>query len=146
MNQIDQESTRYLIIDGHSLIYTWDYLLKLHQSNKSSARESLIRRMTNYQDITGERVVIVFDGKGDVSESMNDENAIQVFYSKSGVTADQIIERLAGKYSTTRNITVASRDRAVLDTCSSFGADAISPKTLEELLEKAEKDLEKRLA
>ena len=146
MNQIEQESTRYLIIDGHSLIYTWDYLLKLHQSNKSSARESLIRRMTNYQDITGERVVIVFDGKGDVSESMNDENAIQVFYSKSGVTADQIIERLAGKYSTTRNITVASRDRAVLDTCSSFGADAISPKTLEELLEKAEKDLEKRLA
>lgn len=146
MNQIDQESTRYLIIDGHSLIYTWDYLLKLHQSNKSSARETLIRRMTNYQDITGERVVIVFDGKGDVSESMNDENAIQVFYSKSGVTADQIIERLAGKYSTTRNITVASRDRAVLDTCSSFGADAISPKTLEELLEKAEKDLEKRLA
>ena len=146
MNQIDQESTRYLIIDGHSLIYTWDYLLKLHQSNKSSARESLIRRMTNYQDITGERVVIVFDGKGDVSESMNDENAIQVFYSKSGVTADQIIERLAGKYSKTRNITVASRDRAVLDTCSSFGADAISPKTLEELLEKAEKDLEKRLA
>ena len=146
MNQIDQESTRYLIIDGHSIIYTWNYLLKLHQSNKSSARESLIRRMTNYQDITGERVVIVFDGKGDVSESMNDENAIQVFYSKSGVTADQIIERLAGKYSTTRNITVASRDRAVLDTCSSFGADAISPKTLEELLEKAEKDLEKRLA
>lgn len=146
MNQIDQESTRYLIIDGHSLIYTWDYLLKLHQSNKSSARESLIRRMTNYQDITGERVVIVFDGKGDVSESMNDENGIQVFYSKSGITADQIIERLAGKYSKTRNITVASRDRAVLDTCSSFGADAISPKTLEELLEKAEKDLEKRLA
>lgn len=102
--------------------------------------------MTNYQDITGERVVIVFDGKGDVSESMNDENGIQVFYSKSGITADQIIERLAGKYSKTRNITVASRDRAVLDTCSSFGADAISPKTLEELLEKAEKDLKKRLA
>ena len=146
MNQIDQESTRYLIIDGHSLIYTWDYLLKLHQSNKSSARENLIQRMTNYQDITGERVVIVFDGKGDVSESMNDENGIQVFFSKSGITADQIIERLAGKYSKTRNITVASRDRAVLDTCSSFGADAISPKTLEELLEKAEKDLEKRLA
>ena len=146
MNQFGQESIRYLIIDGHSLIYTWDYLFKLHQSNKSSARESLIRRMTNYQDITGERVVIVFDGKGDVSESMNDENGIQVFYSKSGITADQIIERLAGKYSKTRNITVASRDRAVLDTCSSFGADAISPKTLEELLEKAEKDLEKRLA
>ena len=146
MNQFGQESIRYLIIDGHSLIYTWDYLFKLHQSNKSSARENLIRRMTNDQDITGERVVIVFDGKGDVSESMNDENGIQVFYSKSGITADQIIEHLAGKYSKTRNITVASRDRAVLDTCSSFGADAISPKTLEELLEKAEKDLEKRLA
>ena len=146
MNPNDQESTRYLIIDGHSLIYTWDYLHKLHKSSKTSARENLIRRLTNYQDVTGERVVIVFDGRGPTSESINDEYGIQVFYSKSGTTADQIIERLAGKYSKTRNITVASRDRAVLDTCSSFGADAISPKTLEELLEKAEKDLEKRLA
>ena len=99
MNPNDQESTRYLIIDGHSLIYTWDYLHKLHKSSKTSARENLIRRLTNYQDITGERVVIVFDGRGPTSESINDEYGIQVFYSKSGTTADQIIERLAGKYS-----------------------------------------------
>ena len=64
MNPNDQESTRYLIIDGHSVIYTWDYLHKLHKSSKTSARENLIRRLTNYQDITGERVVIVFDGRG----------------------------------------------------------------------------------
>tara|TARA_B100000482_G_C12527815_1_gene267155 strand:+ start:102 stop:542 length:441 start_codon:yes stop_codon:yes gene_type:complete len=145
MNPNDQESTRYLIIDGHSLIYTWDYLHKLHKSSKTSARENLIRRLTNYQDITGERVVIVFDGRGPTSESINDEYGIQVFYSKSGTTADQIIERLAGKYSKNRKITVASRDRAVLDTCSSFGADAISPKTLEEILEQAERDLRKRI-
>ena len=79
MNLIDQESIRYLIIDGHSVIYSWDHLHKLHKSSKSSARENLIRRMTNYQDITGERVVIVFDGKGQTSESINDEYGIQVF-------------------------------------------------------------------
>ena len=145
MNPNDQESTRYLIIDGHSLIYTWDYLHKLHKSSKTSARENLIRRLTNYRDITGERVLIVFDGRGPKSESINEEYGIQVFYSKSGTTADQIIERLAGKYSKNRKITVASRDRAVLDTCSSFGADAISPKTLEEILEQAERDLRKRI-
>ena len=94
MNPNDQESTRYLIIDGHSVIYTWDYLHKLHKSSKTSARENLIRRLTNYQDITGERVVIVFDGRGPKSESINDEYGIQVFYSKSGTTADQIMSVL----------------------------------------------------
>ena len=145
MNPINQESLRYLIIDGHSIINSWSSLYELHRSNKSSARQDLIRRMTNYQDITEERVVIVFDGRGQENDCINEENGIQIFYSKSGITADQIIERLSGKYSRSRSITVASKDKAVLDTCSSFGANAISPKTLEELLESAEDNLRKRL-
>jgi len=145
MNQVDLESLRYLIIDGHSIMNSWDSLYKLHRANKSSARLDLIRRMTNYQDVTEERVIIVFDGRGNENDCINEENGIQIFYSKSGITADQIIERLAGKYSRSRSITVASKDKAVLDTCSSFGANVISPKTLEELLEGAEDNLRRRL-
>tara|TARA_B100001057_G_scaffold486748_1_gene568397 strand:+ start:2946 stop:3386 length:441 start_codon:yes stop_codon:yes gene_type:complete len=145
MNPVDQESLRYLILDGHSIINSWSFLYELHRSSKSSARQDLIRRMTNYQDITEERVVIVFDGRGQENDCINEDNGIQIFYSKSGITADQIIERLSGKYSRSRSITVASRDKAVLDTCSSFGANVISPKTLEELLETAEDNLRKRL-
>jgi hypothetical protein len=145
MNQVDLESLRYLIIDGHSIINSWDSLYELHEATKSSARLELIRRMTNYQDITEERVVIVFDGRGHENDCINEDNGIQIFYSKSGITADQIIERLAGKYSRSRSITVASKDKAVLDTCSSFGANVISPKTLEELLQAAENNLRKRL-
>ena len=85
------------------------------------------------------RTIIVFDGKGTKTESQYEHKGIQVFFSKKGVTADQIIERLVGKYGRKKKITVASRDKAVLDTCSSFGALAISPNSLREYLERAEK-------
>ena len=145
MDTMDKGSLPYLIVDGHSIIFAWDNLRKLHEQSNTAARDEFVRRMTAYQDITGERVVIVFDGNRKQTESVTEPNGIQVFYSKDGITADQIIERLAGKYADQRKITVASRDRAVLDTCSSLGAVAISANSLQELLEQAEIKLRSRL-
>jgi len=54
----------YLIVDGHSIIFAWPELSKLHQRRSSLAREALIRQLQHYQDWTGVPVVIVFDGKG----------------------------------------------------------------------------------
>jgi len=139
MNTMNKEQIPYLIIDGHSIIFAWENLRILHDRSQIAARDELIRIMTGYQDFTGERVIIVFDGKGTKTESQYEHKGIQVFFSKKGVTADQIIERLVGKYGRKKKITVASRDKAVLDTCSSFGALAISPNSLREYLERAEK-------
>ena len=136
---MNKEQIPYLIIDGHSIIFAWENLRILHDRSQIAARDELIRIMTGYQDFTGERVIIVFDGKGTKTESQYEHKGIQVFFSKKGVTADQIIERLVGKYGRKKKITVASRDKAVLDTCSSFGALAISPNSLREYLERAEK-------
>src|SRR5213592_736497 len=58
------ESTRYLIVDGHSIIFAWPELRRLHARRSSLAREALLKQLRNYQDWTGVRVVIVFDGKG----------------------------------------------------------------------------------
>jgi len=141
---MNKEHIPYLIIDGHSIIFTWKDLRILHDHSQLAAREKLIHRMTGYQDCTGERVIIVFDGKGTKTESHCEQNGIQVFFSKKGVSADQIIERLVGKYGRKKKITIASRDKAVLDTCSSFGALAISPNSLREFLETAEEKLRKK--
>jgi len=143
MNTMNKEQIPYLIIDGHSIIFAWENLRILHDRSQIAARDELIRIMTGYQDFTGERVIIVFDGKGTKTESQYEHKGIQVFFSKKGVTADQIIERLVGKYGRKKKITVASRDKAVLDTCSSFGALAISPNSLREYLERAEKHKKK---
>lgn len=138
---------RYVLVDGHSVIFAWDELREIHGGSGLAAREELCRRLTTYQDVTGERVVLVFDGQGDRPQSPggDDEDAIQVFYSSAGTSADQLIERLAGKYSDSRRITVASNDRAVLDTSSSFGADAISATAFRDLVERAEAELQRRI-
>ena len=142
---MNKDHIPYLIIDGHSIIFAWEELRLLHAQSQLAARNELIRRMTGYQDFTGERVIIVFDGKGTETVSQHEHDGIQVFFSKKGVTADQIIERLVGKYGRKKKITIASRDKAVLDTCSSFGALAISPNSLRESLKSAEDKLRKKI-
>ncbi len=82
---------RYLLVDAHSVIFSWPELHALHQRNGLVAREELTRKLTAYQDATGVRVVVVFDGKGARSNSETMPGGIQVFYSGGGKTADCII-------------------------------------------------------
>src|SRR3954466_12428078 len=93
-----QKRARYLVVDGHSVIFAWPELRKLHQRRTSLAREALIKRLRDYQDWTGVRVVLVFDGKGPDVSVQADPHDIQVFYSRKGQTADAVVERLASKY------------------------------------------------
>jgi predicted RNA-binding protein with PIN domain len=128
---------RYLIVDGHSVIFAWADLLKLHQRRTSSAREALAKRLRDYQDWTGVRVVLVFDGRGtDVTDSA-DPHDIQIFYSRRGQTADSIVERLASKYAENFDLTVATSDRLERQTVTSFGATSVSPEMLREMVEEA---------
>ena len=136
----------YLIVDGHSMVFAWEDLAELHRRSGAAARDELVRRLTTLQDVSGDRVVVVFDGKGEAVQSAGDSvDDLQVFYSPANGTADQVIERLVGKYASQRPITVASRDRAVLDTCSAFGALAISANALLERVELAEGELRRRI-
>src|SRR5215813_15472561 len=93
-----ESRARYLIVDGHSVIFAWPELRKLHARRSSLAREALIKQLRDYQDWTGVRVVAVFDGKGKKVEMISHPGDVQIFYSRSGQTADAIIERLASKY------------------------------------------------
>ena len=59
----------YLIVDGHSVIFAWPELRKLHARRTSLARDALTKKLRDYQDWTGTRVAVVFDGKGIVSDA-----------------------------------------------------------------------------
>ena len=117
---------RILLVDGHSVIFAWPDLAEIHQRNTASARENLIRRLTGLQDSTAWEVVVVFDGRGAKASSASEPNGIAVFYSRSGQTADDIIERLAAKYSRDCNVTVATDDLMERTTVEAFGCLSIS--------------------
>ena len=125
---------RYLIVDGHSVIFAWPELRKLHARRSSLARETLLKRLRDYQDWTGVRVVAVFDGKGKKVEEISDLAEVQVFYSRSGQSADSIIERLASKYAKQYELVVATSDSMEAETVHACGAEWISPDGLRGLI------------
>jgi predicted RNA-binding protein with PIN domain len=129
-----QRGARYLIVDGHSVIFAWPELRKLHARRSSLAREALIKQLRDYQDWTGVRVVAVFDGKGKKVEATSDPGEVQIFYSRSGQSADAIIERLASKYAGRYELMVATSDSKEAETVTACGAETISADGLRGLL------------
>jgi predicted RNA-binding protein with PIN domain len=129
-----QPHARYLIVDGHSVIFAWPELRRLHAQRSSLAREALIKQLRDYQDWTGVRVVVVFDGKGSKVEASSDPGEVQIFYSRSGQSADAIIERLASKYAKRFELMVATSDSMEAETVHACGAESISSEALRGLL------------
>jgi uncharacterized protein len=127
----------YLIVDGHSVIFAWPELRELHQRRTSLAREALIKKLRDYQDWTGIRTVVVFDGKGPKISESSEPGEIQIFYSRAGQTADSVIERLASKYASQFRVTVATSDYLEQQTAAAFAADCISAEALQGLLAEA---------
>jgi uncharacterized protein len=127
-------SVQVLIVDGHSVIFAWPELRSLHNHKTASARDRLTRILTEFQDLTGTNVVLVFDGTGPVITEETEPGGIQVFYSNTGHTADDIIERLVAKYGTLYSITVATSDLLEQQTTIAFGGNCISAEGLRKLV------------
>lgn len=132
--------SQFLIVDGHSIIFTWPELRKLHQKRNSLARDALVKQLTDYQDYTGVRVVLVFDGQGKKASEMLETGGIQIFFSATGQTADEVIERLVAKYAQRYDIRVATADFLEQQTATSFGAMFISPEGLKALMHESRID------
>lgn len=127
----------YLIVDGHSAIFAWPELRELHARRSSLARDALVKRLRHFQDWTGTRVVVVFDGKGERVSAIADPGEIQIFYSRAGQSADAVVERLAGKYAREFRIAVATDDLLEQETVAASGAETMSCSGLRALLDNA---------
>jgi uncharacterized protein len=136
---------RVLIVDGHSMIFAWPELRALHAKRGVLARDALVKRLTDYHDFSGIHVVAVFDGKGGRASEASEPGGIQVFYSRAGQTADEIVERLVAKYAGEHDITVATDDHLEEQTALSFGATCISSEGLRLQLEDSRDDLQREL-
>jgi uncharacterized protein len=136
---------RTLIVDGHSVIFAWPELRKLHARRTALAREELVKVLTQYQDASGVHVVLVFDGKGAKLSEETLPGGIQIFYSGSTKTADDIVERLVARYAAEREITVATSDRLEQQTVVSFGATFVSAEGLRDVIGDAAADLVRQI-
>ena len=138
---------RFILVDGHSIIHAWNDLRKLHMKSdrRHLAREELLKRMRLLQDMSGERVVVIFDGTSTKITDEREDGGIQVFYADASHTADAIIEQLAAKYAGLHPIRVVTADRMIWETIRAFGAHWMSPDDLRFELDKAERELHGRL-
>lgn len=128
---------RYLIVDGHSIIFAWPELRNLHDRRPNLARDALIKKLRDYQDWSDENVVAVFDGQGSRVSETADPHDVQVFYARRSQSADAIIERLACKYAERFDVTVATSDLLEMETVNACGGACISPEDLRERLKMA---------
>ena len=136
---------RVLIVDGHSVIFAWPQMRKLHVKRMILARDELVKVLTEYQDASGVHVVAVFDGKGERASEESRPGGIQIFYSGADQTADDIIERLVAKYSARHEIMVATSDLLEQQTVVTFGASCMSADGLRALLDDARAELSREL-
>ena len=131
--------TSYLLVDGHSIIFAWPDLRRLHARRPALAREELIKHLRHYQDWSDQRVTVVFDGTGARVTEESNPNDVQVFYAARGQSADAIVERLASKYASRFEMTVATSDTLEKETVNACGAVCISPDELRRRLKEIRK-------
>ena len=102
----------YLLVDGYNIIFAWDELRKLSETNVAGARGRLADILCNYQGWRQCTLILVFDAykvEGNPGEVMKYHN-IYVVYTKEAETADQYIEKTVRKIARTADVTVASSD------------------------------------
>jgi uncharacterized protein len=130
-------SARYLVIDGHSVIFAWPDLRKLHDQNRTVARKALIDRLQHLHDTTDWRVTVVLDGKLGTAISSGERKPTDmvVSYATADQTADSIIERLVGASGVAKDIVVITADEAEKLTVEALGAATASPSWLRKELD-----------
>ena len=125
------------LIDGYNIIFAWDELKEIADTNMDAAKSKLISILSNYQGIIQEDIHLVFDGykaKGNPG-SMQTMEGITVIHTKENVTADCYIEQFAYENRDKYFITVASSDRLIQLTTGVSNCKILSARDLKELIE-----------
>ena len=127
---------KILLVDGHNVIHSTEWLLEVHENHPESGREALVRELSELQNMTEFHVVIVFDGKGHSrGKQGGTKKEVLVMYSRSNETADRVIERIVQQQAVKDEVQVVSNDRMILDSCSASGAFVMSVKNMWEMVD-----------
>ncbi len=106
-----------ILVDGYSLLHNWPELAPGKPRYSMEARDELIRILTLYRDAIGTPITLVFDGSGKAPGAAYPSTPeMEILYSRSGQTADQIIERVTARMGDFGEVLAVTDDFAERDT------------------------------
>ena len=121
------------------MIFAWDDLRELAETNIDGAKGKLLDILCNYQGIVRCQVIVVFDAyrvQGHVTEVLDYHN-IHVVYTREAETADQYIEKFTHENGKKYDITVATSDGLEQVIIRGQGCRLLSARELEEEVKRA---------
>ena len=130
-NQTDFEMTErksYVLVDGYNVIFAWDELKSLADTNLGAARERLMEILCNYSAYTKNNVVLVFDAykvPGNTGERFDFHN-IHVVYTKERELGDVYIEKLISEIGKNDRVRVVTSDNLIQLSAVRFGVMRMS--------------------
>ena len=133
----------FLIVDGYNIIHAWPELEDLTKVSLESARVKLMDILCNYQGVSEETVILVFDGylvKGSTG-SVTKYNNIFVVYTKEAETADHYIEKTVFNIPKEYRVKVATNDGLEQTIIMGKGAIRITSKELKQMIEYEENNI-----
>jgi predicted RNA-binding protein with PIN domain len=118
-----------ILVDGYSLLHSWPELAPGKARHSAAARDELVRVLTLYRDATHTPITIFFDGSspkhGGSSETRSTPE-VEILFSRSGQTADQMIERAAVRFQPYGEVLAVTDDTVERETVINLGGMASS--------------------
>ena len=117
-----------ILVDGYSLLHNWPALAPGLERHSAAARDALVEKLTHYRDAQGTPISIFFDGSmpRGAGHKTHSSPEVEVLFSSSGQTADDLIERAAARFQDYGEVLVVTDDVAERETVSAFGATTAS--------------------
>ena len=117
------ERKSYVLVDGYNVIFAWDELKNLADTDLGAARERLMEILCNYSAYTKNNVVLVFDAykvPGNTGERFDFHN-IHVVYTKERELGDVYIEKLISEIGKNDRVRVVTSDNLIQLSAVRFG-------------------------
>jgi predicted RNA-binding protein with PIN domain len=108
-----------ILVDGYSLLHNWQELVPGQPRHCEAARDELLYRLGQYRDAIGTPITVVFDGAGPrwrSSSPVESTPELEIIYSSSRQTADDVIERATARLREYGDVLVVTNDFAERDT------------------------------
>ena len=114
-------------IDGYNVIHHCPRLRRLVKKDFETAREALIESVSRFCSVSGEKAVLIFDGRGvqSAAASCPHGSGLEVMYSPGHLSADTVIERMVYGIrggGMKRDIIVVTADSGIRELCRAMGA------------------------
>lgn len=124
----------FVIVDGYNFLKSIAF--SPHE-DMERAREDLTARLSEYSQIKGHRLVVVFDGKGSSSfrRQVLKRGNVEVWFSKAGEEADQVIREMAWRKK--ERAFVVTSDRALSASVRAWRVVSLSCEEFERKLREA---------